>query len=602
MSNKNEQQQLPTDVTENNLQSTNQYEVPNVEIKPLYLIRIIDTLDNSKMCSEKFIVLVIIGGKNPTRSLVELEQDDLIDQRAFNLKLGKSFVGVKITFPKFGLENFQKQLREQSVCKIQYSNAGHQIDGYIFGNAYFNYKTSQLITVPKYIPEKDYGCIENSLVDIKNPCIPMIFYSNRTPEDIIRMAMPQFAKTFNRFDVLICTGAALAISMRDVFMEIIGCMPSIFLFGAFESGKTTIMDFISGIYGFPDNSTHTAGDSTIYAISRSIHSRRNIPAFVDDMTIANLKKIEPIVKNIFSGISRERGKKDGIDKINVKTSLVVTANDFWSESSPQLLSRVLYANVKCGDFNLSEFEYHHPAQRKELSQILPLLLKYRTSIPNIYKNVYERICTLTKKQGKRHLFSIAISCTMWEIINHIVGQIVVDWQKIAIEYDEFYQKELVPDFSGADALLNSIAQMIENDKLDFNSDYTLTGESNLRLNLPKFVEKYNIYCSDRKGILTPKIFRRTVQTDSRFICNNTVPIAGIGRVISIDISKQEYLLEKVTQIKNRHVRFEPKQKPSLANLNENLPPILKDLPEITIPKPLEAKDIQNNASGGSIDG
>ena len=455
---------------------------------------------------------------------------------------------------------------------------------------------------PKYTPEKDYDCEENSLVDVKNPCIPMIYPSTKTGLEVLQNAIPQFAKTFNRFDVLICTGAALAISLRDVFMEIIGCMPSIFLFGAFESGKTTIMDFISGIYGFPDNSTHTAGDSTIYAISRSIHSRRNIPAFVDDMTIANLKKIEPIVKNIFSGISRERGKKDGIDKINVKTSLVVTANDFWSESSPQLLSRVLYANVKCGDFKLSEFEYHHPAQRKELSQILPLLLKYRTSIPNIYKNVYERICTLTKKQGKRHLFSIAISCTMWEIINHIVGQIVVDWQKIAIEYDEFYQKELVPDFSGADALLNSIAQMIENDKLDFNSDYTLTGESNLRLNLPKFVEKYNIYCSDRKGILTPKIFRRTVQTDSRFICNNTVPIAGIGRVISIDISKQEYLLEKVTQIKNRHVRFEPKQKPSLANLNENLPPILKDLPEITIPKPLEAKDIQNNASGGSIDG
>ena len=548
MNNENQKQQVTQEVTTGEQQTLPANpSTSTIEIHPCYLLRIIDNMSKPQVCSERFIVLVIIGGKNPAQALFELEQEDLIDSRGLNLKIGKQFVGTKISFKKYGLEKLQQQLREKSVCKVQYANAGHQVECYVYRNAFFLYKTNQLFMAPKYAPEKDYDCEENSLVDVKNPCIPMIYSSTKTGLEVMQKAMPKFARTFSRSDVLICAGGALAISLRDVFMNITGCMPSIFLFGAYESGKSTIMDFISAIYGFPDNSTHTAGNSTVYAISRSIQARRNIPAFVDDLILEILNKLEPIVKNSFHGISRERGKKDGIDKIEVHTNIVATANEFWRNPTPQLLSRILFANMKNGDFDLSGFEYFHPEKRKELSQILPLLLQYRSQIPAIYNSVYATVRTLTNQGEKRHLFSVAISCTMWIIINHILGYELVDWRKIAVDYDVMYQNYLNVEVKSSDIILNDIACMIAADKLDYGEDYKLVNGTVLRLNLNRYIQKYNV--ANPQNIINPPQFRLLVANDKRFNTKSVV-MKGLNRAISIDVSGNDYLLEEIQKQKN----------------------------------------------------
>lgn len=543
MNSENQKQQVTQEVT-----TTEQQTLPansstsKIEIQPCYLLRVVDLMSKPLVCSEKFIVLVIIGGKNPAQALVELEQEDLIDNRGFNLKIGKQFVGMKISFKKYELERLQRQLREQSVCKVQYAHAGHQVEYYVYGNAYFYYRTNQLFMAPKYVPEKDYDCLENSLIDLKNPCIPMIYPSTKTSLEVMQKAIPQFAQTFNRSDILICVGGALAISMRDVFMDITGCMPSIFLFGAYESGKSTITDFVSAIYGLPDNSTHTAGNSTIYAISRSIHSRSSIPAFIDDLYLDILNKLEPMVKNIFHGLSRERGKKDGIDKIEVHTSIVASANEFWKNPTPQLLSRILFASVKNGDFDMTGYEYFHPEQRKELSQILPLLLQYRSAIPETYKTAFETVCKLTGQTGKRHIFSIAISCTMWVIINCILGYELVNWRQMAIDYNEMYQSYLNAEFKASDVILNDITRMVEAERLDHGTDWKLVKGSSLRLNLNRYIEKYNV--ANPQTMMSPAQFRQLVATDRRFD-TKTVVMKGLNRAISIDVSGNEYLLEKL---------------------------------------------------------
>lgn len=542
MSNENEQKQVTQEVmiTEQQTLTANTL-TSMIEIHPLYLLRTIDLIDKTLISTEKFIVSVVVGGKNPAQALVELEQEDLIDSRALNLKIGKKFVGTKISFKKHEFDILQKRLREQSVCKIQYVHAGHQIEWYIYGNSYFQYKTNQLFIASKYVSEKGYDCIENSLVDKKSLCIPMVYPTEKTALEIIQTAIPQFASIFNRFDVLLCVGGALAIAMRDVFMSITGCMPSIFVFGAYESGKSTITDFISAVYGFPDNSTHTAGNSTVYAISRSIHSRRNIPAFVDDLLPDILNKLEPMVKNIFHGISRERGKKDGIDKIEVHTSIVASANEFWRKPTPQLLSRVLFAHVKNGDFDLTEYRYFNPEQRKELSLILPLLLQYRSAIPETYKMVFETVCRLTNQRGKRHIFSIAISCTMWAIINHILGYELVNWRQIAVDYNEMYQEYLKTELKNADIILYDITRMFEADKLVHGKDWKLV-DTSLRLNLNRYIEKFNV--ANPQNVMTSAQFRQLVATDRRF-CTQSTPMTGLNRAISIDISGNEYLLEKL---------------------------------------------------------
>ncbi len=248
-----------------------------------------------------------------------------------------------------------------------------------------------------------------------------------------------------------------------------------------------------------------------------------------------------MVKNIFHGISRERGKKDGIDKIEVHTSIVASANEFCRKPTPQLLSRVLFAHVKNGDFDLTEYRYFNPEQRKELSLILPLLLQYRSAIPETYKMVFETVCRLTNQRGKRHIFSIAISCTMWAIINHILGYELVNWRQIAVDYNEMYQEYLKTELKNADIILYDITRMFEADKLVHGKDWKLV-DTSLRLNLNRYIEKFNV--ANPQNVMTSAQFRQLVATDRRF-CTQSTPMTGLNRAISIDISGNEYLLEKL---------------------------------------------------------
>lgn len=530
-------------------------DVPDIEILPKYLIRLEDNRKLNDIFSEKFQVDIKIHGKNPVSDTLELENKDLADAKSLNMKIGEKFVGYKLRFKKSDFEKFLKGLREKSECKICYACPGHQKDDYAWGNAKYNYKTHKLYLLDKVYPDKDYRSIEHSLIDTKNFHIPLIYPTDKTGLEIIRKTLPDFVQTFNRFDVLICIGAALAVTFYDVFIKETSGFPSIFFVGKSESGKSSIMDFISSVYGLIGSSSHLSGNSTPNAISIEAQNRRGIPVFIDDLYLATLIKLEPTIKNMFNGLGRERGKSTGLDKIQVFTSIVASANDFFPEPTPQLLSRILYANMKEDDFDLKDYEYFHEDSLYQLSLILPLFLPYREHIPKLFKAVYTKICELTGKKGKRHISNIAIACTMWVIINRIIGKDIVDWKKIAVEYDEFYQSEQNTLSSTADIVLNDILRLIDKNKLQYGEDYLLTDGTNLRLNIPKYVEKFNL-CSSQDNLLTASLFRQKVQFDKRFNCKKTIPLKGIGRVISIDISEQKYLLSLTTELKRSYDMFE----------------------------------------------
>lgn len=528
---------------------------PDIEIIPKYLIRKEDSRKKNDVFSEKFQTIVKINSKNPITDTLELESQDLVDQKSLNLKLGKKFVGFKLNFKKSDFDKYIRNIREKSEYKVCYACPGHQKDDYAWGNAKYNYKNHKLTIFNKEYPDKDFQIVENSLIDTKNFHIPLLYPTQKTGLEISKTALTKFARTFNRFDVIICTGAALGVGFYDIFIKEAHGYPCVFYVGKAESGKSTVMDFISSIYGLVGCSSHMSGNSTPNAISLEAQACRCIPVFIDDLYLATLIKLEPTIKNIFSGLGRERGKNTGLDKIQVYTSIVGSSNDFFPNPTPQILSRILYANMKEDDFDLKDYGYFHEESLYELSQILPLLLTYREHIPTIYKAVYAKICKLTGKKGKRHISNIAISCTMWVIINRIVGKDIVDWKKFAVEYDEFYQSEQNTLSSTSDTILNDISRLIDKNKLQYGEDYALTDGTNLRLNIPKYVEKYNLYLS-QCDLLTDSLFRKRVQFDKRFNCKNTIPFKGIGRVISIDISDQNYLLSLVKELKRSNDMIE----------------------------------------------
>lgn len=197
--------------------------------------------------------------------------------------------------------------------------------------------------------------------------------------------------------------------------------------------------------------------------------------------------------------------------------------------------------MKKGQFDLTNFPYFDTEKRKELSQILPVFLRCRSKIAPIYKQVYSELDRLIPDKG-RHISNLAISCTMWFFVNAFMEYELVNWRQIAVGYNEMYQSYLNAEIQTADVILNGITRMVEAKKLECGRDWKLVNGTILRLNLTRYVEKFNV--ANPQSMMTSKQFRQLVKTDRRFN-TEAKPLGKLNRAISIDVADNEYLLEKL---------------------------------------------------------
>jgi len=228
----------------------------------------------------------------------------------------------------------------------------------------------------------------------------------------------------------------------------------------------------------------------------------------------------------------------------IKTSFVATSNSFFPDINEQIISRLLFVNMKKDDFVRENYTYFSYKSRKELSQILPYLLCYRNKIPEYYNNSLKRLQTLLSNENERCISNIAISVTMWTIINEIIDENIVNINKMASNYYEMYQDYLNTETLSSDIIMNDINKMITDDAIDCGQEYMLVKEHFIRLNLNRYLEKFNMLNPNR--ILKPNKFRLLVQSDKRFD-THTVPRNDIGRAILINISNEEGLLSAVKE-------------------------------------------------------
>lgn len=381
---------------------------------------------------------------------------------------------------------------------------------------------------------------------MNNTCGPMLYPVERSSVDVFREFFTTLCQTFPKSEVLVCFGMALGTIFWDIFQKEAEGVPPIFFIGESHSGKSTIVKTISAIFGLCKNSDFMSGNSTPYAIMQELYSRMNIPVFIEELPPEIFGKLAPAVKNIYNAISRGRGKKDGVEKTKILTNLVSTSNHFFRDISLELLSRIAFVNMKKGEFNLENFPYFDVEKRKELSQILPVFLRCRKGIVLVYRYIYDQLNKLIPEKG-RHISNLAISCTMWYLVNSILKYPLVNLTQIAIDYNAKYQSYLNSEVKSSDIILNNITCMLVADRLNYGQDYKLIHGTTLRLNLNRYIEKFNV--ANPQNMMSPAQFRLLVANDKRFDTKSVV-MKGLNRAISIDVSENDYLLEKIKTQKN----------------------------------------------------
>lgn len=519
-----------------------------LRIEPVIILVQKDARFPLKQIVEKFLLKMYSSDRLPP-VLGLFSGKAFVDFRAFATTVGEYFTCLNFDVGQKGFNKFKQQLHENTPHKIIYACGGSQVERFVYKNAEITYKPFNIKYSKKLDASKDYDDIQNSLIDVDNNCRPELSMSGACPNDVAFKFFTNIKECFSDQKTLLCIGAVIATAFWELFQQEIKGFPVVFFLGETHSGKSTLMFCLSSLFGLTDNSL-MSGTSTPFAITKELGGRICIPVFIEELDkIFFQKYVENIVKSVYSSISRERGTKTGVEKLPIFTTIVATSNYFFTQASEAMLSRTMFVHMKKSDFDRDNFKYFDENSRKDLSLILPQLLRYRDYVLTLYKGVYQKLLSeISDYSGDRYLRNVAIACTMWIIVNKILGRELFDWRNMAVEYCEYYENYLQSRTTDADMMLRHIAKLIDNEYLSYGVHYKLVHDVILRLNLRKFIAKYNIlYGNTQEQNLEMTDFCRYVASDKRFDLERKV--MDIGRTISINIAKEEYLLERVRGFK-----------------------------------------------------
>lgn len=513
-------------------------------IKPLYVIREFDSRSYPATKIEKLSLGISTSGKHSDYLVVEYDSQHLNDKKSFLLKTSAHTANFSIEMTEKQFKKYKKEWYESANLRTIYTCAGLQAQKYIWSNAELSLTDYQLT----YVTDCNSIREEQSLVDLKKTCKAVLYPSEKPWRSIFEEFFTTFIATFPNYAVLTSFGVALGIMFWDIFQDVAQGFAPVLFIGESESGKSTLLMLIAAIYGL-DSSDYMSGDSTTYAVMREMSSRLNIPVCIEELQPEVMTKYEQIVKNVFAKISRARGKNDEIERLPIFTGFVATSNYFFSKPTQQLLNRLAFATMKKGQFNLNNFPYFDREKQKELSQILPILLRFRSRIKDIYFNVFKYLSQILPNRG-RHLSTLAISGTMWYIINNILRYQVVDLATVSVEYDKMLQSYLSAEIRSGDTIMNDITRLVETEKLENGIDWKLMKDNILRLNLGRYLEKYN--AANPKTMMKASQFRLLVSNDKRFD-THSISMKGLNRAISVDVAENEYLLEMLSKQQNLNI-------------------------------------------------
>lgn len=507
-----------------------------LRIEPVAILVFRDQRDSLKQQIEKLLIRMYGLDSFPVLGL--FDGKDCVDLRAFKNKIGEYFTCFCLDITPKGFVQFNEILHANAEQKTVYSCGGRQFDYFIYKNAIVTLDSGVVNFVPKLVESEDYDDIRNSLIDLDNSCRPELAKTEKEPITIAGEFFTNLVECYSSPEAFICFGAALATCFWDLFRD----FPVILFLGETQSGKSTLMYCLSSIFGLDDNSV-MSGTSTAYAITKELGGRLNIPLFIEELTLEFFKKqAETMVKSVFSAVPRERGRKTGIEKLPIFTTFVASSNYSFIDPSEALLSRCLFVQMKKDHFNKNNFKYFDETSRKKLSVILPLFFKNRNYFIPLCEAVTKQLEAMIKHSGNRYLKSVAISCSMWILVNKILGEELFDWKKMAIEYCASYEKYLCSRVTDSDFMLRNISKLIDDDVLKYGVHYQLIHDVILRLNLKKFVEIFNMKLAySPEQLLTPQRFCFLVSGDKRFDTKRT-KMKTIGRAISINIAEEENLL------------------------------------------------------------
>ena len=529
--------------------TTTEQKITNYGLEAIGVVqRILSTKNKYEV--EEELILKLTKEKEPSVHYLKIiKGSDEEEVKSFIKPIHSGVVGLIDNFNK---ESFSltKEMLNANLKKVKlYKNFGHQFADpfFVFGNKIYDYRTSSLIDYPN-ISNHFYLTEAEKLQILPTGGIVPIYSENPTPEKIMSEFLTKLVLVFNDSPVLVAIGVCIGILFFDLFIQYAQGFPYIILYGESNSGKSTLLYCLASVFGMNEPTKITSGVSTMVAIREGLSSQNNIPLFIEEIDKSKMERIEELGKQTFSATPRKKSSKDGtLIVTDVNTTFFATTNYLFENMTIANFTRSILINMPRGRFDLENFEYHSLEKREPLSSFVPKILSYRNEVMIRYNEEFKKASQYS--QFSRVCNNVAIGMTMWSIFNSILGFKLVDTEKLAKEYFEYFEPYLETEIKYGDIFLSDIYKLFISKDLIYGRDFLITRNQTLRVNLSKYCLIYNGL--NEKSKTNPSQLRLKLKDDSRFIDLKGSDCKPIGKAIRVDISDNDLLLgikDRVRQV------------------------------------------------------
>jgi hypothetical protein len=181
----------------------------------------------------------------------------------------------------------------------------------------------------------------------------------------------------------------------DIVFEQVGFFPFLFLFGAFGTGKTSLVKSLLKLFGhdyigIPLNNASQVG------LSRTIASRNNTIFYLKEYTQDSDKSNESLILTAYDGSGRTTGIKSNDNRTqvaSVKSAIIFDGNHLPAQNSA-VLSRMILLNFENNQFTKAQRDALYSLEQyneEGVGQIIIEILQHREYFSKNFRATFDKV-------------------------------------------------------------------------------------------------------------------------------------------------------------------------------------------------------------------
>ena len=496
--------------------------------------------DKSGKLPLKYYLVTLKNANGKIEKDLEIANNSKSDYKQFQSDINSRYNDFAINMTESEFKTFVAEFISPKIASnaLIYTNAGIlEQDKFLYENA--------LASKDGIIWADEKGYIqtgENTFIKMAESThyLPKLAKSTKTGKEIAQELMTNVVECWSD-DIIIPLMTLGHMIMSVYFEEFVKRygVPTLMLFGETGTGKSTLVTVGLSIFGMPRDAL-SSGGSTAKSNEYFSSKYNGMVIGTDDVKgqTLNSTNFTALVKGAYKAIPRHRmlpyGR--GVENIHICSPLAYSTNDPLPNLH-EVVNRLNIVEIFGKVFKSDKFKYHEIDKGsnnnlKELSLILPEMLKYSTSdVLELYDRTFQILEVSVKDTQKRVINNIAYAYTGALLLLDISGVQIDNLDDKFIEYAKNQVTKYENLKNVVDRVLAEIPVLCQLGVLEKDTHFRLMEEKidnnleelQIRFNKGVILSAINKYYShDKSKHIDESLFTSYVKNHPRFRGNKSV--------------------------------------------------------------------------------